>query len=92
LKPRLSKSLYTPEWESLCAILRQLRERKSVTQVDLSERLQQPQSFVSKIESGQRKLDLRQFVLYVRALDADPTKVFRDFVRAFDSASESPRD
>ena len=77
---RLSKSLYTPEWEALCAILRQLRESKGLTQVELSKLLNQPQSFVSKVESGERKLDLRQFVYYVRALDADPLAVIRKFL------------
>jgi len=86
LKRRLSKSLYTPEWEALCILLREMRVAKGVTQVDLSERLKQPQSFVSKVEAGQRKLDLRQFIIYVRALDADPAKVFRTFVMDFDSA------
>ena len=46
--------------------------------------LKQPQSFVSKVESGQRKLDLRQFIIYVRTLDADPHRVFRQFLKSFD--------
>ena len=84
LKKRLSKSLYTPSWAALCLLLKRLRESKGVTQVELSSLLKQPQSFVSKVESGQRKLDLRQFVIYVRALNCDPIQAFRQFVKAFD--------
>jgi transcriptional regulator with XRE-family HTH domain len=86
LKARLSKSLYTPEWEELCAILQELRESKDLTQMQLSALLRQPQSFVSKVEKGQRKLDLRQFVLYVRALDADPIQVLKRFLESFGQA------
>lgn len=94
MKKRLSKSLYTPEWEALCLILRRLREAKGITQIALSNTLKQPQSFVSKVESGQRKLDLRQFVIYVRGLDADPVQIFRRYLQDFDvaeSASPKPR-
>lgn len=42
------------------------------TQVQLAERLGRPQSLVAKIESGERKLDVVQFVDYLRVLDADP--------------------
>ena len=50
-----------------------------MTQSDVAARLKQPQSFVSKVEKGQRKLDLRQFVIYVRALGADPVQVLKRF-------------
>jgi len=70
-------------------ILRRLRESKGITQSALSELLKQPQSFVSKIESGQRKLDLRQFVIYVRGLGEDPVPVFRRFMGAFDEAERT---
>lgn len=86
MKQRLAKSLYTKEQAALCSLLKQLREDKTLTQTELSDLLEQPQSFVSKVERGERKLDLRQFVIYVRALDGDPIKVFRRFVKAFDTA------
>ena len=91
LKKRLSKSLYTPEWETLCAILKRLRESSGLTQMELSSLLKQPQSFVSKVESGQRKLDLRQFVIYVRTLDADPREVMKQFLEFIESATEETR-
>lgn len=86
MKQRLAKSLYTPSWAALCQLLKELREKKGLTQTELSALLKQPQSFVSKVERGERKLDLRQFVIYVRALDGDPIQVFRRFVKAFDAA------
>jgi transcriptional regulator with XRE-family HTH domain len=43
---------------SLLALLRQIRLDAKLRQVDLADRLGQPQSFVSKYESGERRLDI----------------------------------
>lgn len=44
--------------DSLLALLRQIRLDAKLRQVDLADRLGQPQSFVSKYESGERRLDI----------------------------------
>ncbi|MGH8047967.1 MAG: helix-turn-helix domain-containing protein [Chthoniobacterales bacterium] len=87
MKKRLTKSLYSPEWEACCIVLKDLREANGITQTDLSTRLGMPQSFVSKVESGQRKLDLRQFSIYVRSMGEDPIEVFSKLLSAMDEAS-----
>jgi len=47
------------EWQDvLLELLRQIRRDADLRQVDLAERLGQPQSFVSKYESGERRLDI----------------------------------
>jgi transcriptional regulator with XRE-family HTH domain len=83
VKRILSKSLYTLEWESLCEQLAQIRVEQGLTQMELALRLGQPQSFVCKVESGQRKLDVRQFVIYVKCLGASPVEVLANFMDAF---------
>lgn len=42
----------------LLELLRQVRNEAGLRQVDLAKKLHQPQSFVSKYESGERRLDL----------------------------------
>jgi predicted transcriptional regulator len=44
--------------EQLQFLLRQVRNEAGLTQTDIAERLGQPQSFVSKYESGERRLDI----------------------------------
>ena len=54
----MSKSIFTAEYAVLRDLLRELRTEKSLTQVQLSETLEMPQSFVSKYETGERRLDV----------------------------------
>ena len=54
----MDKSIYSTEQERLCALLRQIRMDASLRQADVAERLDRPQSFVSKYEAGERRLDL----------------------------------
>jgi transcriptional regulator with XRE-family HTH domain len=82
LKKRLTKSLYTKEWEALLELLRDLREKQGWTQEQLSKKLGRPQSTVSKIEAGERKLDVCQFIDYLRILNADPVAAMRRLMKA----------
>jgi transcriptional regulator with XRE-family HTH domain len=54
----MEKSIFSPDQEALQQVLRQLRLGAGLRQEDLAERLHEPQSFVSKYESGERRLDL----------------------------------
>ncbi len=82
MKKRLTKSLYTEEWEALLELLRDLREKKEWTQEQLSKKLGRPQSTVSKIEAGERKLDVVQFIDYLQILEADPVAAMRRLMKA----------
>jgi ribosome-binding protein aMBF1 (putative translation factor) len=57
---RLEKTIYSTDYAAVLRLLREAREAAGVTQVDLAERLGQTQSFVSKIERGDRRLDIIQ--------------------------------
>ena len=54
----MGKTIYTPEQKALTSLLTQLRLDADLRQLDLAKRLGRPQSFVSKYESGERRLDL----------------------------------
>jgi len=56
------------EQEAFRAILRQLRRQSKFTQAGLAELLGRPQSFVSKYESGERRLDVLELRSVCRAL------------------------
>lgn len=56
----MEKSVYTDEYQAVIDLLREMRIEAGVTQVQLAEILGQSQSFVSKYERGDRRLDVIQ--------------------------------
>lgn len=68
----MTRSLRTPGHQALMQVLVETRKSKGVTQQELADRLQRPQSYVAKIETGERRLDVVEFVEWFQALKADP--------------------
>lgn len=59
-------SLYSDEYQRVIAALKQARKAQGITQMQLAEALGRPQSFIAKIESGERRLDVVEFVHLAR--------------------------
>ena len=76
----MGKSLSSTEGEKLAALLRSVRSEAGLTQAEVAERLEQPQSFVSKYESGERRLDLIELRQICKAMKIS----LADFVRRFE--------
>jgi transcriptional regulator with XRE-family HTH domain len=68
------------KYELLRAELKKTRLDASLRQIDLAKLLKKPQSYVSKIESGERNLDLVEFLSYVTALGMEPSKWVKRFM------------
>ena len=64
-------SVYSAEYQLIIKILRDARIEKGITQVKLAEALGRPQSFIAKVENGERKLDVVEFALIARLLDVN---------------------
>ena len=54
------------------------RKAANVTQAELGRRIGQRQTFVSKFELGERRLDAAEFIKVGKAIGADPFKIMRD--------------
>jgi transcriptional regulator with XRE-family HTH domain len=65
-------------------LLRQLRENVGLRQIDLAERLNRPQSFVSKYESGEKTLNFLEVREVCRALGVP----LPDFVSRFEQEAD----
>lgn len=76
------KTLYSSDHEHLVSMLRSLREKSGLRQTELAGKLARPQSFVSKVESGQRRLDLIELRAWCEALDADLVTFVRKWLKA----------
>lgn len=67
----MRKSLYQRENLAMLALLRAEREGRGMLQTDLSRKLGKPQSYISKIERGERRLDVIELRGICRALGID---------------------
>lgn len=68
---------HRPEYRMLVDALKDARLKAGLTQADLGAALGVAQTFVSKVERGERRVDVVEFVDICRALGADPLKVMR---------------
>lgn len=78
----MTTSTHTEEYQALRAILRKARHNAGVTQQQLAERLGKPQSYVAKVEGGERRIDVIEFIAFVRAIGGDPAAVFTSVSKA----------
>lgn len=54
----MDRTIGSREWAMLLVLLREVRREAGLTQIELAQRLRRPQSLVSDIESGQRRVDI----------------------------------
>ena len=73
----VSRTLRSPRHEALTALLVKERQTANLTQADLAKRLHQYQSFVARAESGQRRLDVVEFLDFAEAIGFNPHTVLR---------------
>lgn len=63
--------------------MRASREERGITQQELARRLGKPQSYVSKAEMGERRLDVVEFLQFMRAIEGEPLAVLRQLERRY---------
>lgn len=73
----MTKAAHSQASAYLREILVAERVEAGLTQNDVARRLRRPQSFVSKYETGERRLDVVEFLEVARALSIDPAGVIR---------------
>lgn len=88
----MEKSIFTPQQRALQQVLRQLRLGAGLRQEDLAERLDEPQSFISKYESGERRLDFIELRHVCKATGvslAEFVARFEEYLRACNQMTDS---
>ena len=68
----MEKSTHTPEYAALKATLVSIRGTAKLTQRQLASLLGVSHSWVAKVESGERRIDLIEFAWFCRACGTDP--------------------
>ncbi len=65
----MDKSIFTHDYTLFLALLREARKMAGLTQEQVGERLHQTQSFVSKCERGERRIDVIELYAFCQAID-----------------------
>lgn len=69
----MTKSIYLTEYKNVLKNLKEARSASSLTQVEVSKKLNKPQSYISKIERGERRVDVAELAvlakIYKKSLD-----------------------
>jgi transcriptional regulator with XRE-family HTH domain len=71
----MEKSIFSQAYDVFCRILRETRQSKGITQVQLAKALGRPQSFVAKIEGGERRVDVVEFIAIAKGLKVSPDEL-----------------
>ena len=76
----MAASLHTKEYKAFVELISKTRIAKSLTQQQVADRLGKPQSYIAKIENGERRVDIVEFAALARALDCKPLELFGEWL------------
>jgi len=73
----VTKSVFTKQYSLFLSLLISAREDKGLSQRALSKKLKKVETYVSKYERGERRLDVIEFLEVAKALGVDPCEIIR---------------
>lgn len=62
----MTRSIYSNEYKNAVKKLRNARNEANLMQVDVAKKLKKPQSYVSKIERGERRIDVAELSILAK--------------------------
>ncbi len=86
----MGRSVHSQPYKDFLALMIAARDSAGLSQVALAERIGRTQSFVSKYERGERRLDVVEFVQFVRAMELEPSALFARFLERFEEPCGAP--
>jgi transcriptional regulator with XRE-family HTH domain len=76
----MAKSQHATGYRLVLKLLREMRDEAGLTQRDLAQKVRKPQPWVHKSETGERRLDINEFLLWCDACGVAPEKAFAKFI------------
>ncbi|WP_457587227.1 helix-turn-helix domain-containing protein [Ensifer canadensis] len=76
----LLKTLGTKRQETLVTLIRKKRELAGLTQTDVAKALGEHQSFIARIESGQRRIDVIEYLTLSEVIGFDAAEALRQLI------------
>jgi len=78
----MAKAAFSQADAEFCALLTEARQSAGLRQVDVAKRIGRHQSYMAKVEQGERRLDVVEFLELTRAIGADPVKIVRKLLKS----------
>jgi transcriptional regulator with XRE-family HTH domain len=75
----VGRTIHSDDYRALLALVREVRESAGFTQGALATQLGRPQSWVSKVETGERRLDVAELRLVCDALGVELIDVIQQW-------------
>lgn len=85
------KSVHTDRHRLFCESLKRARKAAGLTQKEVAKRLGEHQSFVSRYETGERRLDVVEYLEIVEILGIDPGTHIREIGKSIRRKEQSKR-
>ncbi|EAA5286895.1 XRE family transcriptional regulator [Salmonella enterica] len=76
-------SVYSDDYQSVISALKQARVRQNITQTAIATALGRPQSFIAKVENGERRLDVVEFIRLAQLLGMDWQSELQSIARKY---------
>ena len=73
----MKKALYERSYATFTNLLKEERGEAGLTQAELAKKLRRPQSYVSKYERAERRIDVVEFLEIARVIGFDPGEFLR---------------
>ena len=73
----MTKTIHNSQYGKLISILIETRKKRGITQTALASQIKKPQSFVSKYETGERRIDVIEFLEISNAMKVDAIKIIK---------------
>ena len=86
----MRKTLHSADYARFLALLKAARKDAGVVQQELADKLGKPQSFVAKVEGGERRIDVIEFIAIAKAIGRDPLRLLKQYLEDAPGKSRRP--
>lgn len=74
----MPRDLRSPRYAKLRALIIAARKSAGLSQLNVAEKLNRPQSYVADIERNERRIDVIEFLTLAEAIGFDPVELLKE--------------
>lgn len=79
----MTKSIFTNNYQLLLQLLVTAMKKSGITQQQLAKKLGKNQSYISKYENAERRLDIIEVIAISKAINFNPVELMNDMLKSW---------